>query len=325
MKRIWKYLFLLLSTSAVGQNLVPNASFEMYDTCPDFTSQMSRAIGWWSARPTADYFNTCAPYYPPPINCVHVPENSLGYRLPASGNAFAGVISRGPDGEGGESIGCQLLTPLTVGIRYYASFKVSASSHANTGNWRAINKLGVLFSTVRYDSLSPSPISCNNCAQVCSDSIISDTLNWTRIKGSFVADSNYSFISIGRFNSNSLTDTLQLVGTNCYSYYFIDDVCISNDSNYTYNYSYTGINGLDKEAAITYFPNPTNDFITINDRERTVSEVSIFNSLGELLKTYPTGNVEFYTINLNGFSKGIYYLVAYRKNQSKVSHLIIKF
>ena len=40
---------LLLSVANVKAqvNLVPNPSFEDYDTCPDFTSQISRAIGWW--------------------------------------------------------------------------------------------------------------------------------------------------------------------------------------------------------------------------------------------------------------------------------------
>ncbi len=222
-----------------GQNLVSNPSFESYNSCPDFFSQINRSAGWYSARPTADYFNVCAPYYPQPYTCVYVPENTFGYRTPASGNAYAGVLGSVQDDEHREAIGGQLLQPLQIGTRYFVSFKVSAAGNVNDYQWCGINKIGALFSTTKYDSDSPSPI-CNNCAQVYSDSIITDTLNWTTIKGSFVADSAYSFINLGRFNLNALTTYIQITGTGRNAYYYFDDICVSADSAYAYNYVYPG-------------------------------------------------------------------------------------
>ena len=46
--------------SVKGQNLVPNPSFELYDTCPNAQDQIEYATGWhkyseWLTTP--DYFN----------------------------------------------------------------------------------------------------------------------------------------------------------------------------------------------------------------------------------------------------------------------------
>jgi hypothetical protein len=297
-------IFILLTCEVCsGQNLVTNPSFEIYDTCPDFFSQISRANGWYSARPTADYFNTCSPYYPHPYTCVNVPYNSFGDRTPASGNAYVGVLGRVSGNEHRETIGSQLISPLQSGAKYFVSFKVSSGGQVNIYQWCGINKLGALFSTVKYDSLSPSPI-CSNCAQICSDSIITDTLYWTRITGSFVADSNYSFINIGRFNLNSLTDSIQIVGTSCYVYYFIDDVCVSTDSAYSYNYSYTGIENLYFDNSLSCFPNPflsELNFQSTHNEQITIYFYDIFSR--QILQQTFTNST---TVNTEQFANGLY-------------------
>jgi hypothetical protein len=88
-------LVFLLKTS-YSQNLVPNPSFEIYDTCPDNLGQISRAIGWHDAIPDGEYFNVCShdtngsgiPY-------IGVPLNTAGYRTPASGNGYARYYCKG--------------------------------------------------------------------------------------------------------------------------------------------------------------------------------------------------------------------------------------
>lgn len=298
-------VFLLLTCGlCFGQNLVPNPSFEDYAICPNSFSQISRATGWWSARPTADYFNICSPYYPRPYTCVNVPSNSFGDRTPASGNGYAGVIGKQGHDEHREHIGGELISSLQVGVRYYVSFKVSAGPYDNFYQRCGINKLGMLFSTLKYDSISPSPI-CSNCAQVFTDSIITDTLNWTHIKGSFIADSSYSFIYIGRFNLNSLTDSLQLAGTTCYAYYFIDDVCVSTDSAYTYNYTYTGIENLEQDNSIKCFPNPFFTQLTFSLADYEQTTILLYNFLGQqvLQQTFTNST----TINTEQLADGIYF------------------
>ena len=62
-----------------------------------------------------------------------------------------------------------------------------------------------------------------------------------------------------------------------------------------------------------FFPNPTNDFITVEDKTESINEIKIFNIIGELVKLYNVSNNQTYTINLNGLSQGIYNLVTYTK------------
>lgn len=101
-----------METGKAQQNLVPNPSFEVFDTCPDFLSQIGRAVGWYASRPTPDYFNQCSQIFP----WGTVPLNYFGYRTPASGGAYVGVISSSQSTEERELIGCELNTTLQLGL-----------------------------------------------------------------------------------------------------------------------------------------------------------------------------------------------------------------
>ncbi|MCC6186831.1 MAG: T9SS type A sorting domain-containing protein [Chitinophagaceae bacterium] len=65
--------------------------------------------------------------------------------------------------------------------------------------------------------------------QVYTDSIIKDTLNWTKIEGSFLATGNENYISIGLFFNNSAISkilTNYCSASTQYSAYLIDDVSV---------------------------------------------------------------------------------------------------
>lgn len=255
-KKLFVFIFILAYSIGFGQtNLVYNPSFEMYDTCPDNFDQVNRAIGWNSVRPSPDYFNACASSF----SDVSVPNNFVGYQYPASGNGYSGFEAKNGFLGAREYLGTQLLSPLQIGTKYFISFKVNLSDF---NYYCGTNKLGALFSTIQYSNSNIALI-CN-CAQVYTDSIIIDSTNWTTIKGSFIADSNYSFISIGNFFSDSLTDSLQLIGNLCFAYYYLDDICVSTDSNYSYNYSWTEINENSNLPIISVYPNPANDFVNLD-------------------------------------------------------------
>ncbi len=237
-------------------NLVPNPSFELYDTCPNSSSQIQFAIGWSSFRGSPDYFNTCATTF------ATIPNNQVGYQEPLSGNGYAGIWGYASWGFYREIIGAQLTTPLIIGQKYYVSFETVLSNQALGYGSCAIDKIGAKFSTIPFSLTNPVPI--NNSAQLYSSSVITDTLNWKRIKGSFVADSAYSFIMLGNFFDDAHTDTSQIGGqSNCDCYYMIENVCVSTDSSYSYNYTYTGIEENSTQPTISIYPNPTIDYINI--------------------------------------------------------------
>ena len=110
MKKILFIVACLLFGSLVnGQNLVPNWSFENYNTCPNGENQISYCTYWSAFRNFGEYYNACCP-----INQnFSVPSNAAGYRYAATGNAYAGIEIDPPLQLNGyrDYIGCQLTTP----------------------------------------------------------------------------------------------------------------------------------------------------------------------------------------------------------------------
>src|SRR5260221_14559404 len=107
--------------------------------------------------------------------------------------------------------------------------------------------MGVMFSTVPYDIFNPTPMTNN--ATLYTNSIINDTVNWTMIFGSFIADSAYNYIILGNFFDNNHTDTLMITtGFFNASYYYLDDICVSTDSLFTATYNWTNNSETIKEV-----------------------------------------------------------------------------
>ncbi len=216
--------FFLVSAVCFGQNLVPNPSFEEYSVCPNNLDQVNITLDWHSSRLSPDYLNACAQGY------SSVPNNYWGSQNPASGSAYCGFAAMYGPGDVREYLGATLLTPLQIGKRYFASMKVSLFYSGNNTLNCAVNKLGLLFTTNEYSEQSPITV-CNR-AQVYSSTIISDTSSWVTIRQSFVADSSYTEINVGNFFADSLTDFIQIQGQICDAYYYVDEICVSEDSSY---------------------------------------------------------------------------------------------
>jgi len=225
MKKLTFKILVLMSSSLISnisfaQNLVPNPSFEDYTSCPNGSGQVNKATGWDSYNSSPEYFHYCS-------TVVSVPDNwGFGYQCSATGNAHCGFIAYNPwSPNNRELIGRQLSNALIPGEIYYVNMKVSLGEWSNC----ATNKLGILFSTIPYDGPSSPPI--NNSSHIYASAIITDTINWLTITGSFIADSAYEYIIIGNFFDDANTDTSINDNSNlCKSYYFVDDVCVSMDS-----------------------------------------------------------------------------------------------
>ena len=285
-----------------AQNLVPNPSFEEYDTCPDYFSQLYHASGWTININTGDYFNICG------VPDVHIPNNVMGFQYPPdhSCTAYCGIITYAEINPGSEEIiGRNLISPLIIGQKYYVSFKVSLAD-VNCG----INKLGIKFTNTFYgDTITiPSPL-VNNFAHIYTNNVITDTSNWTQIAGSFTADSAYNYILIGRFFDYSNTTTICNDSNIKWSYYFIDDICVSSDSSFCYDYSYTcnvGITNYENNN-INISPNPIYSVLHISSENIRNYSLKVYNLTGELI--FQSGKLNSNTdINLSQYPKGVYFL-----------------
>lgn len=238
---------------------MPNSGFEEHDTCPNSSSQIEYAIGWWTSRQSPDYFNECG------SGLAAIPYNGMGFQHAESGQAYVGLftfISEG--GEYSEIIATELSSVIKK--NYY--YKVGFSTNRADGivNRRlASNNLGVLFSTVKYESTSTFPVS--NFSHFKIDSVITDTANWLNVEFDFQADSEYKYMMIGNFYSNGLTDTVLYIHGGSRAYYYIDNVFVMEDTS-------NSINKLLTKKINTYF-NENNQLIIENARENNIKIIDV--------------------------------------------------
>jgi hypothetical protein len=297
-KFIFSFLLCFALSEVNGQvNLVPNFSFEEYSDCPISPSliacQVDLAVGWSSYsedNTTPDYFNACAP-----VNEFGVPQNRYFYQ-PDNRNcgAYMGLGTFVITGLEREHIGIQLAEPLIIGQKYYLSFYTvmgEVYSLPSGGDIYGMpsNNISLRLSTVPYSEINPAPI--DNFAHLRSESIITDTVNWTLISGSIIADSVYKYVILGNFYNDDNTDTIHYNCANCTnyaSYYLVDDVCISTDSSFCNG----GVDALPCTVSIiensffnsiSIFPNPTNDFVTISTDFQNAFDIEVYNTIGQLL------------------------------------------
>ena len=295
----------LLFQSGSAQNIVPNPSFENYSSCPTAFGEVYKCQGWATFGHSPDYFSECSP-----DTIVNVPKNNFGFQHAATGIAYCGFIntSGGPVPPQ-EYLGATLLQPLIAGHKYFASFKVSFAGFSC-----ASNKMGIRFSTINFDSLNPPPL--NNNAVVYTDSIIGDTANWYQIEGSFIADSNYTCIIIGNFFTNVQS---------CYagtfeSYYYVDDVCLSDDS--LTCYSALGIQEVKNMETIDLYPNPFFNELNVHGSNREFSEITLYDITSrKLMKKYFEGSI---SLNTEQLTKGIYIYEVRNKNGMVKNGKVVK-
>ncbi len=279
-------LLLSVSDTSNAQNLVPNPGFENHIGCPVETGELYRCQDWSSYGFSPDYFHLCAP-----DTVAGVPTNSFGYQFAATGDAYAGFINEsGGPAPPKEYLGAALAQPLTIGQKYYASFKVSFCGFGCLSS-----NMGIRMSTVAYDSTSIQV--SNNYATVYTASVINDSLNWYQVQGSFIADSSYAYIIIGNF-----FNTGNCIATTYISYYFLDDICLSTDS--TICYTSTGIVEPGNDIVINLFPNPFNDELNIQGNTNEKMEITLYDVASR--KILEKQFVENLTVNTKHFESGVY-------------------
>lgn len=309
-------LIVWVACVALSQNLVPNPSFEDYSSCPTTDCQIHRAIGWSSYGNTPNYFNACN------SGSWSVPQSALGYQSAATGSAYASFFCYGPTvaPDDREYIGRQLISPLIIGQLYYVSIKVALTESAGC----AIDKLGVLFSTKSYALDTTCALTTllplRNFSHIYSNSIITDTANWTNISGSFTADSAYLYIVIGNFFADSNTSFIQTIPTTiCQAHYILDDVYVGTEP-----VTIIAEPISFPENAIVIFPNPANSNLTINVETGLSFSYSLYDIVGNTIipKTEKQDNTNT-IIDISSFSTGIYFINIEINNTVITKKLII--
>jgi gliding motility-associated-like protein len=212
---------LLFHTSVKCQNMVLNGSMEIFFQCPNAFGQLNKAVGWYGMDGyggSSEYFNACAN-----PGLFGVPSNGFGFQNSRNGHAYIGMHFFNPNSEYCEYSAGTLMTPLDSGVCYSASMHISLSTYSSF----AIDAIGLFFTT---DSLfkfySSTPVEVTPHIANDSGNIISDTANWVKISGSFIATGGEKFFTIGRFKRNEYVNYEVVIPYEGYSYYYIDDVAV---------------------------------------------------------------------------------------------------
>ncbi len=316
-KTLITYLFFVAFTMLLAQeNLVLNPSFESYTACPGTSSDVDRAVGWYNAKNSPDYFNECATN-----NTFKVPHNFCGYQIPANGKAYCGLATYNSNiNNYRELIIGTLTSPLVVGQKYFFSFKANKADSEYVFR-HSTNNLGIRFTQTKYNLGNPdlSSVLTDNFAHFNNSNVILDTLNWIKSKGSFVADSAYKYLMLGNFFDTSNTNLIDFgSGLGTAAYYYIDEVCVTTDSLYNEGYTTTSFSKQKFAKPSSSFPNPFNDFLNLSIEED--SEVKIYDISGLLIFSKAIANGQTEIINTSNWLQGVY-ILNINKNQNK---LIIK-
>ncbi|MBL7929411.1 MAG: T9SS type A sorting domain-containing protein [Bacteroidia bacterium] len=287
MKKICFYSALFYSQVLFAQiNLVPNPSFEDTVSCPHFASQIDKAVGWHTSSWTPDYFHECDWLN----GTTSVPSNYRGYQFAQDGLAYTGIgVYSSSISNFTESFTCQLLSPLNIGKKYNISFYLSVGDLFYR---LTCNMIGTFFSTVDFNVNSPFTI--QNYAQLYTDSVITDTANWVLVSGRFIADSAYTFMTIGRVFSDSLTSVIFFPPAYPYAYYYIDAISLTED---------TALNINENPVKhLTIYPNPTTGSIAIKSGFESLITVNLIDYSGRKFELIHHDG----EIDLSNFPPGLY-------------------
>jgi hypothetical protein len=219
-------LMALFNNNVFSQiNLVPNPSFEVYDTCPNSSmyGHICRAIPWFQ------------PYYPEPINCggssnyFHicdgsVPNTGNGFQYPRTGDGLTHIIIYIPNtiNNGREYMEVELINSLLPDKKYCAFF-YSVYTIA-TYSQLSCDCLGISFSIDTLKQYGSYDI-INAPSHIKSQTIITDTVNWSLVKGIYTAGGGEKFMTVGCFLPyTQVSHICYSTPSNCaYSAYFFDD------------------------------------------------------------------------------------------------------
>ena len=309
-----------------AQNLVPNPGFEQSDTCLADEFGVLGPHYWYRTNGTPDHLQSCLPYG----DFQGLPLNFHTYQEPFEGASCTGLYTYHQNGstEYREWIMAPLLEPLVVGQIYYCSFWANAAFGGNAEYpqiWLANDQVGMRFTTTSvppWNVGDPYPVPPNH-AHILYPQILSDTVGWTLVNGSFVADSAYQYLMIGQFFSNTLSDTLHFAPPGSVFWWYprgytlVDAVCVSASP------EGCDLGQVVSEAvamAPTVYPNPALDAVVFGNASGAV--VRVVDLLGQEVWL---GQVESdrYVLGVGHWSRGAYVLQVQRQAGMEVVKFVL--
>ena len=224
-------------------NLVPNYSFELLSKpCNNVMGLSAHDVAdWYPANNTpCSYFNICANTVNTYPDWSTVPYGEAGYQFPKTGNGFNGACTYCPDPANGvdsinylaEYISVKLNAPLKANACYYGEFYTSLANGSELGT----NRIAMYLTQSQFTTTVGSFTNTIQ-PQIEWDTtkLFTDTINWVKISGKFIAQGGEQYLTIGNFKDGNHTK-LQVLASNFtpifsfasrnWAYHYIDDVSL---------------------------------------------------------------------------------------------------
>lgn len=304
----------------MGQNLVPNFSFEQYSSCPTQSSEIIFATGWSDANTgTADYYNAC---FTTGGVSVDVPNNWMGFQNANFGDAYGGIMlfeNSSTITDYREYLQAQLASTLINGVKYYVSFRVS---HSDSSCY-VTDDIGVYFSNTQISQGDFLFINQTPQLENTDNNFLNSNSTWIKIEGSFIASGGENYITIGNFKDDINTDTIPVCTTSNLdyksAYYYIDDICVSTDSLTCVNP--VGIQTINLNNN-NYNIIIKNGNLTVNSYINSSFNVSLFDISGKLIhQSFNHRNL--FQFNISQLNPSIYFVNIYNNLENHTQKIFI--
>ncbi len=330
MKKIFYLLIFVFFTALSFQgncqfNLVPNPSFELYDTCPGGLGSLTKAKFWTEAvtNVSPEFFHDCANAF---INTTAaVPQNKFGFQHARTGLGYAGICPEItnpsiPNQTYREYIQTELTDFLLPGVEYTVSFYVSAADSCG----RLTNNFGAYFSNIEIDTVvyPNSNLSFQPHVENPQTNDLGDRVGWTPISGTFIANGGEKFLIIGNFRPH-LTTTVTSTGWGTWppnmasAYLYVDDVLVTPTD------SLTSINEINSNEEISLFTLNSNEF-EINSKYHPINSFEVVNCLGQIIDKKVNVIENSLHLNMEEFANGIYFVRVQLQNEKMQVFKIFK-
>lgn len=225
-----------------SQNMVINPNMDAECVSSGF-GQITKTDTWTNANGgTVDLFDRTKPKNCYVVNAI--PNNYMGTQASPGDQNYAGIIAYYDDGANNrtdsgivaflglkdgykkysEYLQGELNAPLVAGKIYQISFKVNLADKSG----RAVSCLGALLTPEKIEQKSNSFL--KQQPQFITHRIISDSINWVTVYGTFIAAGGEKFITIGYFEDENF-QMQKVVGPlqndSRKAYYYISGVAVA--------------------------------------------------------------------------------------------------
>ncbi len=306
-------IILSMAPSHAQNNLVLNPSFEETISCPVSHDHINLGFLLNCSNPgdhTPDYFNSC--YVTTTNGGYDIPSNSRGYQFARTGEAYIGLDLWSINSTVREYIQIKFIDTLKQGHHYAFTCYVNM---ANKFRYATAN-FGAYFSLDSVAMPTADVLPFVPQIENPDSNILTDTLNWVPITGTYLANGGEKFLQLGNFKpvAEGYDTAYQYYGSPTHAnwaYYYIDDVSLIDlDSTLT-------VKENEAMANVVVFPNPASSVLNIK-LNAPQQQYSITDIKGNTLMQNSISKQEQIQIDITELPSG-FYVISFLNKQGYIS------